>query len=74
MALVYGLGFPPFKGGVFRYLDAIGLSTYLEMAKEFEQLGTVYQVPESIKLKAAAGECYYPAPKLPSVPTQFASA
>ncbi|WP_063664137.1 fatty acid oxidation complex subunit alpha FadB [Aliivibrio fischeri] len=69
MALVYGLGFPPFKGGVFRYLDAIGLTTYLDMAKEFEHLGAVYQVPESIKQKAADGECYYPAPQSLSAPS-----
>ncbi|MUJ26565.1 fatty acid oxidation complex subunit alpha FadB [Aliivibrio fischeri] len=69
MALVYGLGFPPFKGGVFRYLDAIGLTTYLNMAKEFEHLGAVYQVPESIKQKAADGECYYPAPQSLSAPS-----
>lgn len=69
MALVYGLGFPPFKGGVFRYLDAIGLTTYLDMAKEFEHLGAVYQVPESIKQKAADDECYYPAPQSLSAPS-----
>lgn len=33
MALVYGLGFPPFRGGVFRYLDTIGIANYVAMAE-----------------------------------------
>ncbi|MCW1889606.1 hypothetical protein OK016_09370 [Vibrio chagasii] len=32
MALVYGLGFPPFRG-VFRYLDSVGIGNFVEMAR-----------------------------------------
>jgi len=34
MALVYGIGFPPFRGGVFRWLDTIGLDTVLSHAEK----------------------------------------
>ncbi|MEN1322270.1 3-hydroxyacyl-CoA dehydrogenase family protein, partial [Pseudomonas aeruginosa] len=35
MALVYGLGFPPFHGGAFRWLDTLGSAKYLDMAQQY---------------------------------------
>ncbi|MCC4800449.1 multifunctional fatty acid oxidation complex subunit alpha [Enterovibrio norvegicus] len=61
MALVYGLGFPPFRGGVFRYLDTIGLANYVEMADKLADLGAVYHVPQGLRDKAAKGEGYFDA-------------
>ncbi|QXO17422.1 fatty acid oxidation complex subunit alpha FadB [Vibrio ostreae] len=62
MALVYGLGFPPFRGGVFRYLDSLGLDTYIAMAEQYQELGALYQVPQLLLDKAARAESFYPAP------------
>lgn len=59
MALVYGLGFPPFRGGVFRYIDTLGLAEYVTMADTFAHLGAVYEVPTGLREKAAKGESYY---------------
>lgn len=59
MALVYGLGFPPFRGGVFRYIDTLGLAEYVAMADKFAHLGAVYEVPTGLREKAAKGESYY---------------
>ncbi|MGF1907836.1 fatty acid oxidation complex subunit alpha FadB [Vibrio kasasachensis] len=59
MALVYGLGFPPFRGGVFRYLDSIGIDTFVDQAKQFAELGAMYQVPQLLKDMAAKGESFY---------------
>lgn len=63
IALVYGLGFPPFRGGVFRYLDTIGLAQFVKNAEQYASLGAMYQVPESLKQKALRNETYYPAPE-----------
>lgn len=59
MALIYGLGFPPFRGGVFRWLDDMGVSEFLEMAKPFESLGELYQPTEGMKSNAAQQQSYY---------------
>ncbi|GAK87221.1 enoyl-CoA hydratase [Vibrio ponticus] len=59
MALIYGLGFPPFRGGVFRYLDNMGLDTYIEQAKQYQDLGAMYQVPQLLIDMAAKGERFY---------------
>nr|WP_154325465.1 fatty acid oxidation complex subunit alpha FadB [Pantoea sp. 201603H] len=60
MALVYGLGFPPFHGGAFRYLDTISNIAFVEQAKQFIHLGMLYQVPAGIENKAQIGESWYP--------------
>ncbi|WP_099075208.1 fatty acid oxidation complex subunit alpha FadB [Proteus alimentorum] len=62
IALVYGLGFPPFRGGVFRYLDTIGLAQFVADAQQYASLGPLYQIPESLKQKAQRNETYYPKP------------
>ncbi|OEF08030.1 fatty acid oxidation complex subunit alpha FadB [Vibrio genomosp. F10] len=67
MALVYGLGFPPFRGGVFRYLDSVGINNFVEMAKGYQQLGAMYQVPQSLIDMAEKGERFYDAQQASSL-------
>ena len=62
MALVYGLGFPPFRGGVFRYLDTLGLANYVQLADSYAHLGAVYEVPAGLREKAEQDGRYYPVP------------
>ncbi|MGP3593454.1 fatty acid oxidation complex subunit alpha FadB [Vagococcus sp. WN89Y] len=61
MALVYGLGFPPFHGGAFRWLDTLGSAKYLDMAQRYQHLGPLYDVPAGLREKASHNEPYYPA-------------
>ena len=61
MALVYGLGFPPFHGGAFRWLDTLGSARYLDMVQQYQHLGPLYDVPEGLRNKARHNESYYPA-------------
>ena len=67
MALVYGLGFPPFRGGVFRYLDSVGISNFVEMAKGYQDLGAMYQVPQMLIDMAEKGESFYDAQRVSSL-------
>jgi 3-hydroxyacyl-CoA dehydrogenase len=59
IALVYGLGFPPFRGGVFRYLDTIGLDRYVAMADQYADLGPLYRVSDKLRAMAAQGKTFY---------------
>lgn len=60
MALVYGLGFPPFKGGAFRYLDTVGNDAFIEKAKKWHHLGALYQPPALLQSKASRLQLWYP--------------
>ncbi|PFG45749.1 short chain enoyl-CoA hydratase /3-hydroxyacyl-CoA dehydrogenase [Vibrio sp. ES.051] len=67
MALVYGLGFPPFRGGVFRYLDSVGIAEFVKMAEQYSQLGAMYQAPQTLIDMAAKGESFYDAQQQGSI-------
>ncbi|NDJ55416.1 fatty acid oxidation complex subunit alpha FadB [Enterobacteriaceae bacterium 4M9] len=60
MALVYGLGFPPFHGGVFRWLDTLGSARFLDMAQQYQHLGALYEVTDGLRNKAQHHDSYYP--------------
>jgi 3-hydroxyacyl-CoA dehydrogenase/enoyl-CoA hydratase/3-hydroxybutyryl-CoA epimerase/enoyl-CoA isomerase len=63
MALVYGLGFPPFRGGALRYLDTLGNSNVVDQAKRYTSLGALYELPALLLQKAHQHESWYPAAK-----------
>ncbi|PID55194.1 MAG: fatty acid oxidation complex subunit alpha FadB [Gammaproteobacteria bacterium] len=59
LALLYGIGFPPFRGGVFRWIDTVGLAHVAELSEKYAHLGKSYELTEGMKAKLAAGETYY---------------
>jgi 3-hydroxyacyl-CoA dehydrogenase/enoyl-CoA hydratase/3-hydroxybutyryl-CoA epimerase/enoyl-CoA isomerase len=59
MALIYGIGFPPFRGGALRYIDEIGLQAFCDMADKYAELGKLYEPTEGMRTMAANGETFY---------------
>ncbi len=59
LALLYGLGFPPFRGGIMRWLDTIGLQQFVAMADTYKDLGKSYEPTEGLRAKLANNETYY---------------
>lgn len=46
LALVYGLGFPPFHGGICHWMDRHGLAKLVSLAQRFQADSLIYQVPD----------------------------
>jgi 3-hydroxyacyl-CoA dehydrogenase/enoyl-CoA hydratase/3-hydroxybutyryl-CoA epimerase/enoyl-CoA isomerase len=61
MGLIYGLGFPPFRGGVLRYVDTMGVANFVELADKFTHLGEMYQVTDKTREMAASGASFHQA-------------
>jgi 3-hydroxyacyl-CoA dehydrogenase / enoyl-CoA hydratase / 3-hydroxybutyryl-CoA epimerase / enoyl-CoA isomerase len=63
MALIYGIGFPPFRGGALRYIDAMGVDAFVELADGLaEELGPLYAPTDKLRSMASAGETFYATP------------
>ena len=60
MGLIYGLGFPPFRGGIFRWADNVGLNEIIKRAEKHNGLGKVYEPTEQIRKKAQEGQLFHP--------------
>ncbi|MGI2261314.1 fatty acid oxidation complex subunit alpha FadB [Shewanella sp. GXUN23E] len=61
MGLIYGLGFPMFRGGVFRYLDTLDVANFVALADQYAHLGGLYQVTDKMRELAASNGSYYQA-------------
>ena len=59
MALVYGVGFPPFRGGVFRWIDSICIENFVALCDQYGHLGKLYEATDIQREMAANGSKYY---------------
>ena len=63
LALIYGLGFPPFRGGALHYLDDLGIDTFVARADELAAaagaLQAMYQPTEKLREMAASGAAFF---------------
>lgn len=59
MALIMGIGFPPFRGGALRYIDSIGVKAFVELCDKYKDLGGLYEPTAKLREMAANGESFY---------------
>ena len=59
MALIYGIGFPPFRGGACRYVDQMGAAEFVALADRHAALGKLYEAPRLLRDMAAAGRKFF---------------
>lgn len=61
MGLILGVGFPPWRGGLLRWADTLGLDGVLAQLGKYEALGARFTPTEQLRQLAAAGKGFYPA-------------
>lgn len=59
MALIMGIGFPPFRGGACRYVDQTGVANYVALCEKYASLGKAYEAPKLLKDMAAANKKFF---------------
>ena len=59
LGLIFGIGFPPFKGGLFFWADTLGAAKIVEMLKPLESLGTrMKPTPMLLEMAKTGGKFY----------------
>jgi 3-hydroxyacyl-CoA dehydrogenase/enoyl-CoA hydratase/carnithine racemase len=60
LAMIYGTGFPPYRGGILRYADAWGLKNVYQKLVELESnYGSQFKPAGLLQKMANAGETFY---------------
>ncbi|MGB1221764.1 MAG: 3-hydroxyacyl-CoA dehydrogenase family protein, partial [Alcanivoracaceae bacterium] len=59
MAMIYGIGFPPFRGGPMRYIDSIGVKEFVALCDKYAHLGKLYEAPQMLKDMAESGKSFF---------------
>ena len=60
MALIFGLGFPPFRGGIFRWADEEGLERLAAASEKYVELSQLYKPTEQILGMVSKGRVFHP--------------
>ena len=62
LALIYGIGFPPFRGGALHYIDDFGIAEFVARADELAAtagpLEAMYLPTEKLREMAASGDAF----------------
>ena len=59
MALIFGLGFPPFRGGIFRWADEEGLERLAAASEKYVELSQLYKPTEQILGMVSKAEVFH---------------
>ena len=59
MGLIYGIGFPPFRGGALRYIDSIGVAEFVALTDKYADLGALYTPTAKLREMAAKGQKFF---------------
>jgi hypothetical protein len=59
LGLIFGTGFPPFRGGLLFWADTLGAAKLVELLKPMESLGAKAQPTPMILEMAKTGRTFY---------------
>ena len=59
MAMIMGIGFPPFRGGPCRYIDQTGVPEYVALCNKYAHLGKAYEAPQMLRDMAENNKKFY---------------
>ncbi|MCF6214865.1 MAG: fatty acid oxidation complex subunit alpha FadB [Emcibacter sp.] len=59
MSLIYGIGFPPFRGGALHYIQDVGLATFVAKADKYAELGAFYHPTDKLREMATKGDVFF---------------
>jgi 3-hydroxyacyl-CoA dehydrogenase/enoyl-CoA hydratase/3-hydroxybutyryl-CoA epimerase/enoyl-CoA isomerase len=60
VALILGIGFPSFRGGILRWADDVGPSVICEKLQQYSSLGARFHPPQILVELARTGGRFYP--------------
>ena len=63
LSLIYGIGFPPFRGGALHYIDDVGVDRFVaradELAASAGPLKAMYEPTDKLREMAASGAAFF---------------
>ncbi|MBI2601638.1 MAG: fatty acid oxidation complex subunit alpha FadB [Deltaproteobacteria bacterium] len=59
LALINGIGFPPFLGGALKFLDYYGMERFYKKTLQLGSFGKAYEAPALIQKQGQSGKSFY---------------